>query len=146
MKRGKYSSLVIPENYPETTDVHILPGVGSENILSKNIFFEKIIGKIIFKNISSRSIFEDPFSRNISENLFSEDIFENIFSKVINIEERTDVAEQPSNIPSVSNICQVTTNKRPFEISHNNLNACTSNIFSKPWFYQSSAELICTRP
>ena len=129
MKTRKYSSLVIPENYPETTDVHILPGVGRENILSKNIFFEKIIGKIIFENISSRSIFEDPFSRNISENLFSEDIFKNIFSKVINIEERTDVAEQPSNIPSISNICKVTTSKRVFKISHNNLNACTSYLY-----------------
>ena len=29
VKARKYSSLVLPENYQETTYVHILPGVGS---------------------------------------------------------------------------------------------------------------------
>ena len=64
-KTGKYSDLVVPKNYKEETmHVHILPGVGSDNI---------------FENISNENIFENPSSGNIFDNLFSEDISENIF-------------------------------------------------------------------
>ena len=70
VKTGKYNSLFVPENYPETTYVHILLGLGSENIL---------------ENISSENIFENHFSRNIFENLFSEDISENIFSFTVQV-------------------------------------------------------------
>ena len=64
VKSRKYSSLVMPKNYPETTYVHILPGVGGENI---------------FENI-----FKKFFSGNIFKNIFSENIFfENIFSSTL---------------------------------------------------------------
>ena len=70
VKTEKCNSLVVPANYLETTYVHILTGVGSENI---------------FRNISSENIFENHYSRNIFENLFSEDIFENIFSFTVQV-------------------------------------------------------------
>ena len=75
VKKRKYSSLVNPENYRETTYVHkhILLGVGIENIFSGNVF----------ENIFSKSIFESILSGDIFESIFSEDIFENIFSKNI---------------------------------------------------------------
>ena len=68
VKKRNYSSLVLPENYPETTYVHILLGLGSKNM---------------FNNTSSKNVFENPFSRNIYKNLFSQDISENILSKNI---------------------------------------------------------------
>ena len=40
-------------------------------------------------------------------------------AEIVNTGERTDVAEQPSNIPSISKICQVTNSKeRLFKITH----------------------------
>ena len=42
VKTRKYSSLVFSKNYPEATGLHILPGVGSENIV-ENIFSGNIV-------------------------------------------------------------------------------------------------------
>ena len=107
MKNRKYISLVIPQDYPETTDLHILPGVGrknifggniheisfrknifdnhfvednSQNILDKIITFEAIVVKDISGTIFIESITEHLFCRNIFENFFSKDNFEDTFS------------------------------------------------------------------
>ena len=42
VKTRKYISLVFSKNYPEATGLHILPGVGSENIV-ENIFSGNIV-------------------------------------------------------------------------------------------------------
>ena len=82
VKMGKYSRLVVPKNYRETTHIHILPEVGSENIfenpfsrsISENLFKQDISENIFIMNIFSGKIFEIIFSKNIFENLFVEDI------------------------------------------------------------------------
>jgi hypothetical protein len=83
--------------------------VGSENIvkniLSKNIFFEKIISEIFFENISSRSIFKRKLEFQRWEAAVA--AAEKAAAEIVTIEERSDVAEQPSNIYSISTICRV---------------------------------------
>ena len=77
-KTGKYSDLVVPKNYKEETmHVHILPGVGSDNI------FENISNENIFENPSSGNIFDNLFSEDISEKIQSKNIFKNIFGEKI---------------------------------------------------------------
>ena len=60
VKVRKYSSLVLPENFPETMYVHI------ENIFSVN-FFENTSSKYIFENIFGKNIiFETSLARTFS--------------------------------------------------------------------------------
>ena len=60
--------MVLPKNYQETTDMHILLGVGNKNIFSGNIY-EILFSKDIFKNLFVEEKSETIFSKFIMENI-----------------------------------------------------------------------------